>query len=219
MSRMRSTVIVMALAVMQAGCATTAGPRQIDPEWRGAAGISNWSRVSELAPAAELAVTVKRSQPRRRYFVAADATAVTLLNLTDTALPAASTRVLREMALRHPDYFAAMQRSGTFQQGDVQVGRDGVIVAGRKVAELGQVLEIIARGDVAEIEGPVIARGSVLGPLLGGWLGFAIGAVPALGGAAGSVAFPLLIGSVAVGGYLGFHWSSHQTQGLVYRAP
>ena len=52
---------------------------------------------------------------------------------------------------------------------NVRVGRDGVFVAGGKVADLGQVVQVIARDDVAEIRGPVVARGSVLGGVLGGW--------------------------------------------------
>jgi hypothetical protein len=65
----------------------------------------------------------------------------------------------------------------------------------------------------------VVARGSLLGTVLGGWLGFAVGVVPALGGASEAVASLLLAGSVAGGGFLGFHWSSHGTDGVIYRAP
>jgi hypothetical protein len=43
--------------------------------------------------------------------------------------------------------------------------------------------------------------------------------VPALGGAPEGAAWLLLTGSVAIGGFLGHHWSSHQTDGVVYRAP
>jgi hypothetical protein len=213
-------IITCVIVSPLAGCATTRGPRQIDavppggtpPEW-------NWSRVSELAPATEVVVTAKVSQPGNRYFVSADEVALTVLNLTDPTLPAVSTRVLRDMASRHPEYFAAMQQHGTFGEGDVRVGRDGVFVADRKVADLGQIVETIARNDVAEIRGPVVARGSVLGAVLGGWLGFAVGAVPALGGASEAVGLLLLIGSIAGGGFLGFHWSSHATAGVIYRAP
>lgn len=164
-------------------------------------------------------MTAKGSQPGSRYFVLADESGLTVLNLTDPTLPAASTRVLRDMASHHPEYFAAMQKSGTFGEDNVRVGRDGVFVADRKVADLGQVVETIARNDVTEIRGPVVVRGSVLGAVLGGWLGFAVGAVPGLGGAPEVLAWALLIGSVAVGGFLGFHWSSHETEGVIYRAP
>lgn len=202
-----------------AGCATTRGPRRIDEGHVGGPSPSDWSRVRELAPAAEVVVTAKGSQPGSRYFVLADESGLTVLNLSDPALPGASTRVLRDMASQHPEYFAAMQKSGAFGQGNVRAGRDGVFVAGRKVADLGQVVETLARDDVSEITGPVVARGSVPGTVLGGWLGFCVGVVPGLGGAPAVLTWTLLIGSVALGGYLGFHWSGHETEGVIYRAP
>jgi hypothetical protein len=213
-------IVTCLVASLLAGCATIRGPRQINGELGGATPPEwNWSRVGELAPAAEVMVTAKGSQPASRYFVSADELALTVLNLTDPTLPTASTRVLRDMASRHPEYFATMQQGATFGEGDVRVGRDGVFVADRKVADLGQILESIARDNVAEITGPVVARGSVLGAALGGWVGFAVGVVPGLGGASKVVTWSVVVGSVAVGGYLGFHWSSHQTEGLIYRAP
>lgn len=164
-------------------------------------------------------MTIRGSQPGSRSFVLTDQSGVTVLNLTGPTLPGAATRVLRDMAFHHPEYFAAMQQSETFGEDDVRVGRDGVFVGNRKVTDLGEVVETIARNDVVEIRGPVVARGSVLGAVLGGWLGFSAGAVPALGGAAAVLAWPVLIGAVAAGGFLGSHWSSHETQGVIYRAP
>src|SRR4029453_6683930 len=93
-------------------------------------------------------------------------------------------------------------------------GIDGLFVADRKVADLSQVVETITPNDVSEIWGPVVARGSVLGTILGGWLGFAVGVVPGLGGASDEVAWLVLIGSIAAGSYLGFRWSSHETDGI-----
>jgi len=215
-----SMVIVALLVAPVAGCATTRGPRQIDAVGAsGAPTIWPWSRVGELAPGTDVMVTVKALPPRDRYFVLADEFAVTVLSLADATLPDSSRRTLRDMASHHPEYFAAMQTGGTFGQDNVRVGRDGVFVANRKIAELGQVVETIARTDISEIRGPVIARGSVPGVILGGWLGFGVGVVPALGGATAVVAWPLLIGSVAGGGLLGFRWSSHETEGIIYRAP
>ena len=164
-------------------------------------------------------MTVRGSQPGSRYFVLTDGSRVTVLNLTGPTLPRAATRVLRDMASQHPEHFAAFEQSGTFRQDDVSIGRDGVFVANRKVADLGQVVETIARNDVIEISGPVVARGSVLGAVIGGWLGFSAGVVPALGGAPTAVAWSALLGSAAGGGFLGSHWSSHQTEGVIYRAP
>jgi hypothetical protein len=222
MKSMLSTVIGGCLiASLVSGCATGRGPRQInDPTRAGIALESNWSRVSQLAPGAELMVTTRGSQPRSRHFVVADELALIVLNLTLPALPTTSTRVLREMASQHPEYFAAVQKGGTLAQADVRIGRDGLFVANSRIADLEQVVERFARNDVSEIRGPVVARGSVIGAVLGGWIGFAVGAVPALGGGAPEgVGWLVLTGSVAVGASLGHRWSSHETEGLVYRAP
>lgn len=201
------------------GCATSRGPRQLDTQRSGGTPPeSNWSRVGELAPASELLVSIRGAQAVSRHFLLSDDSGITLLNLTDPTLPAA-TRVMRGMAFRRPESFAAMQRGGTFAEDSVRFGRDGVFVADRKIADLGQIVETIARHDITEIRGPVVARGSVLGTILGGWLGFAIGAVPALGGASAAVGWPVLIGSVAGGAWLGSHWSNHETEGVVYRVP
>jgi hypothetical protein len=175
--------------------------------------------VGEVAPGAEIIVTTKGAQPGRRYFVMADESRLIALNLADPTLPARSARILRDMAANHPEYFAAVGRTGMFAQGDVRIGRDGVFVANRKVAELDQVVETISQNSISEIWGPVVARGSVLGTVLGGWVGFAIGVVPSLGGASDEVAWLVLMGSIAAGAYLGFQWSSHETEGLVYKAP
>jgi hypothetical protein len=218
-SASRAAIVTILVAPL-AACATSRGPRQIDAvEANGTPTIWAWSRVGELAPGTEVMVTARGVPPRDRYFVLADEFAVTVLNLADATLAGASTRTLRDMASHHPEYFAAMQTGGTFGQDNVRLGRDGVFVANRKVAELGQVVETIARNEISEIRGPVIARGSVPGAILGGWLGFAVGVVPALGGAAKVVAWPVLIGSVAGGGFLGYRWSSHEAEGIIYRAP
>jgi hypothetical protein len=216
-----SVVIIVCLVVSPlAGCATIRGPRQISANpGVGTPPESDWSRVGELAPAKEIAVTIRGSQPANRYFVLADQSGVIVLNLTGPTLPGAATRVLRDMASQHQEYFAAIQQSGTLRQDNVSVGRDGVFVANRKVADLGQVVETFARNDVLEITGPVVARGSALGAVLGGWLGFSVGAVAGLGGAPAGLAWSVLIGSVAVGGFLGSHWSSHETEGVIYRVP
>ena len=221
MKSMRSLVVGACLsALILGGCATGRGPRQLtEATRRGASVESNWSRVSQLAPAAEVVVTTRGSQPRNRHFVAADDVALIVLNLTRPGLPPASTRVLREMASQHPEYFTAVQKSGTFAQDDVRIGRDGLFVGNNRIADLEQVVERIARNDVSEIRGPVIARGSVMGAVLGGWLGFAVGAVPALGGAPEGIAWLVLASSVSVGAFLGNHWSSHETEGIVYLAP
>jgi hypothetical protein len=180
---------------------------------------SNWSRVRQLAPGTQIIVTVKGAPSVQRCFVAGSQSDLTALNLADPALPAAATHVLREMASRHPEYFAAMQKIGTFEDENVRVGRDGVFVATRRVADLGQVVETIARSDVAEIRGPVRVRGSVHGAILGTWLGSGVGLTFGTSASSAELGWCLLTGLTVVGGFLGYRASSHKAEGTIYRAP
>lgn len=113
----------------------------------------------------------------------------------------------------------ALRKTGTLTQENVRLGLDGLFIANRKIAAFDQVVETITRGETSEIRGPVVARGSVAGTVFGAWLGFCVGVLPALGGASEGVAGLALIGSTTLGGLLGFRGTSHETEGVVYRAP
>ena len=120
---------------------------------------------------------------------------------------------------------------------NVRMGPDGVFVANRKVADLGQVVENIARTDVAEIrrelgfferdQSPSGRRaretiGGVAGFFAGGLIGFVIGDgsckphTDCYRGFGGS-----FFGSVAgmgTGAYLGKRAATHVDDGVIYRA-
>ena len=200
---------------------------------------SNWSRVRKLAPGTEITVLVKGYLPR--YFVAGDESTLTVLNVTDPTLPRAARDVLRDVVSKHPEDFRAAQQHETFvMPKNVRVGPDGVFVADRKVADLGQVIENIARTDIAEIrrglgfrspswrERARVTAGGVLGGVAGFFAGGLIGFVideglnpckphtgdcyAGLGGA--------LIGSVAgaVLGDLVGERAARVDDGVIYRA-
>src|SRR5260221_9735641 len=111
---------------------------------------AKWSRVRTLAPGTEIIVTTKDSSLGQRLFVAADDSNLTVLNVTGSMLSSAAKDVLRDMAANHPDYVAVADTQ-SFANGSVRVAPDGVFVSDRKVADLGQVVETIARRDIAEI--------------------------------------------------------------------
>ena len=199
------------------GCATAHGPSRVDdrvmsPTWP-------WSRVAELRPGVGIALSTTRTPLHARIFVSADASEVTVLNLGVPSLGPAAIHALRDMATRHPEYFGLTQASRSFEQDHVRLGRDGLFVAGRRVAEFAEVVETFNRQAVAEIRGPVVARGSVPGTIIGGWLGFSLGVVPGLGGANAGLAWTSLAGAATLGGWLGNRWSTHAVDGVVYRAP
>ena len=133
----------------------------------------DWSAARKLAPGTEVMVTVKGSKPVRRYVVLAGESELTALNLTDPTLPRAATRVLRDMASNHPEYFAAVGTGGYFQSNNVRMGPAGVFVADRKVADLSQVVETIARDDVVQIgavdDGPRVSvrKAAAVGAAIG----------------------------------------------------
>jgi len=213
-----SVVMILAVATLT-GCVRAAGPRQLrsvaDTE---PSSVSDWARVLALPPAATVLLTVRGSEPQLRWIARADDATLIVIDFSDQAIRGRAGRVLRRMAKDHSESFVVMAKGGTFEQENVRIGRDGVFVGERQVAGVNQVVETIARDAVIEIRGPVVARGSVFGAVLGVWLGFSAGVVPALAGAPLGVAWSALVAATAGGGYLGSHWSSHHTKGLVYRA-
>jgi hypothetical protein len=143
---------------------------------------SNWRRVRGLAPGTEIILTIHGSQLGTRFVVLADDSQLTVLNITGQMIPTAARKVLLDLVSRHPAYFAADDKRETFVTENVRVAPDGVFMADRKVADLGQVVEKIARHDVAEIKAAFTPpRRKQLGPwaaipgaLLGGMLGGAV---------------------------------------------
>ena len=122
---------------------------------------SDWSRVRKLAPGTEIVVTVNGSSPAQRYFVAAEESDLTVLNVTEPTLPANVGDVLRDVASNHPEYLLAVRQRGMFVlPKDVRMVPDGVFVADRKVADLRQVVESIARTDIVEIASAVTTTGT-----------------------------------------------------------
>jgi hypothetical protein len=190
-----------------------------------------WSRVRRLSAGTEVIVTVEGSQPRGRFIVRADDSGLTVLNVTDLPLPAAVKSVLRGVASRHPDYLLAAPQGGTFVlEQSVRLRPDGVFVDDQKVADLGQVIETIARDDIAEIKTRKKGRGvwGHLGPLGGYFVGAMSGGVVAgivCQAAAGrdrcdSGAFLTgMLGGGIAGGVYGFRAANRETDNIIYRAP
>jgi hypothetical protein len=198
-------------------------------ELGGAPARSDWTPVRQLRPGGEIVMTVKGSHSGNRYFVLADESALTVLNLTDPTLPGAARNVLRGMATYHTSFFAApSQVSESFEERDVRVGRNGVFVAGRKVTDLGQVVEHIARTDVLEIQrrrpGALskVRRGALIGVLAGVALGV-VAAHGICGQGEDSCGAPFVVGFTGAGAGIGAGAGaivavSHRAN-CVYRAP
>jgi hypothetical protein len=112
----------------------------------------DWTPVQQLKSGREIELTVKGLPAGTRYFVAADESSITVLNLSDPALPEKARDVLRDLASHHPERLVAgFQGLRQFESREVRVGRPGIFVADRKVADFDRVVERLARTDVVRI--------------------------------------------------------------------
>jgi hypothetical protein len=191
---------------------------------------SSWSRVSTLAPGTEIVVTLRTAPSAgKRYFVQAGASELTVLNLS--GLPTVVSRVLREAASRQPGHFEAARMGGTFPLSEnVRLAPDGVFLADQNVAELGRIIETIARADVVTVAGPLgTRRGSVVGAVIGASGGLLLGLVSTAhlafkqcGGSCKDEKALIalsLAGLPVAGGFLGYYARRSPTQGVLYQAP
>lgn len=185
----------------------------------GTAREDDWSRVRMLKPGAEITIAVRGSDLIRRSVVQAEATHITVLNLTDLALPQKLARVLMNAASTHPETFT---RRGALIDGDVSVGPLGIFLRGQKVAEVRDVVETIARDDIAEITIWRKGRG-LLGHLglLGGYFvgGLAGGYVGAVLCRCDSGFMAGMLPAGIVGGIAGYRASVRESGEVIYRTP
>lgn len=163
--------LAMAVVREAARFATSAQPQP---------GDSEWSRVRELDPGAEIAVTVKGSPPGQRYFIAADGSSLTVLNVAESDISAAVKQVLVDTASDHPIYFVLAQQDKTFLlSGNVRLTREGIFVGDQRVAELERLVVHISRAIIAEISVRERRFGKTIGwgAAIGGGAGFVAGLV------------------------------------------
>jgi hypothetical protein len=186
---------------------------------------SNWSRVRKLASGTEIIVTVKGSPPVSRYFVAADDSGLSVLNVGDPALPTAARDVLRDVASTHPEWFQAAKTGGAFVlEKNVRVGPDGVFVADRKVADLAQVVEQYGRPDITDIKTASVESNPVGCAFAGYYGGAVVGGLPGvlIGGAVGRDSGPALLGMMvgwSIGAVYVYRKCRHKPEKAIYLAP
>jgi hypothetical protein len=139
---------------------------------------ADWSRVRKLEPGAQIMLTANGSEPGERYVLSTDESGITILNLADPTLPADVFQVLRHLAERNPGHFTEALKGGTFPlDKNVRLMSNGVFVSDRKVADLGSVVDTVARVDIVEIAGIRRSRNALAGTLIGAAAGGGIGYV------------------------------------------
>jgi len=134
-----------------------------------------WARVGRLAAASEIRL-IARGSEGKRYFIAADAATLTVLNVTHLDIPAGMVRMLQNAIVNHADYFAGPRADRTLVVGYLRLTPHGVFAADRKLAELRDVIEVVDRADVREIRADRAfgsPGGAVAGAVIGGLLGTA----------------------------------------------
>lgn len=188
---------------------------------------ADWVRVTRLRPGQAITVTTRNGQPVDRYVLSADQSRITLLNVTDPALPDRVADSLRKIASEHPEYFDQAARSGTLLFDKVRMSSAGIFLDNAKVAELQRVVEIIAAAEVDEITMLRKGRGfwGHLGPIGGYFVGALAGGF--VGGAAcqaaagqsrcdtGGFMVGMVIGGVA-GTLYGYGAANRETEEVIY---
>jgi hypothetical protein len=183
-----------------------------------------WSRVRKLKPGTAVIVTVRASAPASRYFVAGDASNLTVLNVGAPTLPIVARNVLRDLASTHPEYFLSALKGGALAlDKNVRVSPDGVFVADRKVADLAQVIEEFGRGEITEIATTALESNAVGCAFVGYYGGGIVGGIPGvlIGAAVGGVTGPALVGMMigwSVGAVEVYRKCKHKPEKLIYSA-
>ena len=186
---------------------------------------SDWSPVRRVRPGTEIIVTAKGRPEANRYFIAADDSNLTVLNVEDPGLPDSARKVLRDVASTHPDYFSDAENGRQFVfENDVRLGPDGVFIAARKVADLGHIVEHYRQPGVAEIRTASTESNPVGCALVAHYGGAVIGGLPGavVGGAIGRDTGPTLVGMVAgwsVGAVYLYRRCRHKPERVLYPAP
>ena len=199
---------------------------------------SDWSRVRRLKPGTAI-VLVERNSPAqlstvqdRRHVIRTDETSITVLNLTRVVLPPEVRGALRDLAENRPEWFLGAERGRRFAfRGGISIGPAGVFLSGRRVAELGQLIDRVSRDDVLSMTmRRKRTRGSDAQVAQGAVGGFLLTMVGASGGGTGpnfctehpNGCWPVIgIGSIAGAGlaYLTGNGRTIVEDVVVYRAP
>lgn len=191
---------------------------------------TDWSRVIAIAPGTDVSVRARGVLIGDQRFVSANESTLTILTLTGAPLPKAAKDLLRDIATRHPEYFADVESAREFNSKDVHVSRDGVFVDGRKLVGLEELLTTVARNDVSEIRGSWMTghgwKGGAVGAAVGAGVGLLIGfslnaRLDCDCSGQGTLTTAAILGIPAAAGLIGYlaGRGNKSTRRVIYRAP
>ncbi len=109
-----------------------------------------WEQAQQLEPGKEILVTLTGEQPAKVSFLFADNATLVTRKPTTSKLAGDVERALRVVGPKWPAVFEGYPVTVD----RVQVSRDGIFEQGRKVADLGDVVQQTPRADVLSIAEP-----------------------------------------------------------------
>ena len=136
---MKSALVLALIGSLAAPSVCFAGPERI---------ARSWSTIRWWRPGTEVTVWTSRSAPYGRHVIAADDSAIMLLNLADPPARADVAKSLLRAAVEHPEYFPTPEGTTFVLENRVLLNSTGVFVDDQKVAEYDQVVERVTRADV-----------------------------------------------------------------------
>jgi hypothetical protein len=115
----------------------------------------DWYAVRTTRPGDELIIIARDSRPVVRYFVQADDTSITVLNLASPSLPRRAARALRDLATTSPGQFGRLRSPGfelLLADNGFRLSSEGLFAADRKLADLDQLIETMTRDRLVEVK-------------------------------------------------------------------
>jgi hypothetical protein len=131
-----------------------------------------------LPGGAGVEVSTRNDPPAQRVFVSADNTSITVLNLTDPALPRSARRMLRNLARTEPS--ALLSPDQMHVEDGVRLDRAGVSIGSRLLTSRAHLIEQIARDDLRALRfdgpgGSYWGRGLLVGLAAGALIAYGVG--------------------------------------------
>jgi hypothetical protein len=193
--------------------------------------IHDWANVEALKPGTELVVGTAAPADVHRVFVAADDSSLIAMALDALSVARSDKRIIREMTIRYSAALLVPQHP-EFVNGHVTIRGDDILVNGRRIAGLRDVIESLPRADVRNVRLDVphhahpVDRDAVIGAAIGAGAGFLFGAMNGCRRGASRCdspgvpqAFALLGGLIGIAAGAAVGASRASRNELVYAAP
>lgn len=136
----------------------------------------SWARVTSMKSGSDVLLTTRRDGPQRRLFLNADASTLSVLDLSALSLRTEEFNALRGMAVTRPRYLIAGKAGHTIIYGSIEIRTGSVFYQSRRIASIDDLVSVIPRKDVKLIEikdAPHLSAGkaTLIGAIAGGVVG------------------------------------------------